>query len=356
MINRESLYFILETAFHHEGDVQFLSELITGYSDVNANAIKFHLLFDVDDYMVAEHPAIDTLRNISVRQDDWTNLFDLVSNQGKEIVLLCNDLKSLKWANSIQHEYPISAIELHSTGLNDIFLLKEAVNFNKHIILGIGGSTFNEIKYAVDFLLKNGKKDIVLMHGFQNYPTNASDINFNRLNLMRTAFDHILGYADHTDPEDKNNILFSVLPVVMGVTVIEKHVTNVPGIKRIDSQAAVSVDQMKMIIELAQECYKSLGTSTLDFSEAEMNYGNTGPMKKAIVARQTLLPGELITLDKIAFKRTEASSPLNQMDLAKILGSTVTQAIQENEIIAFHNIAYQFKKAEFNQFFISNNS
>jgi sialic acid synthase SpsE len=351
-MNSTNPYYIAETAFHHEGSSQFLKDLIYELKDVEINAIKLHLLFDLNDYIIPTHPANEILDRISIKIEEWESVFQLIKSVGKEIVVLCNDVKSLQFVNQVQGKYPISAIELHSTGLNDIYLLEESLNFEKTIILGIGGSTFDEIQYAVDFLNSKGKFDIILMHGFQNYPTNYEDINFKRINLIKNAFDLPIGYADHTDPNDEKNIFISTLPIMLGVNVIEKHVTNKFGENRIDAQAAVSIDTMKKIVELGNSIFETIGSKTVRFSEEELNYGNTGPMKKALVARKEIKSGETITKECIAFKRTLDSSPLQQKDYNKILGSIAVKDIGENEIFNFSNVKYEFKKASFDQFFI----
>lgn len=346
-------YFIVETAFHHEGDANFLLSLINSFEELNVHAIKFHLLFDVDDYIVKNHPAIDVLKKISIPKSVWDEVFKNVKEIKKDIVLLCNDIESLKWVNQVQEDYPITAIELHSSGLNDIFLLHEALNFKKTIILGVGGSTFDEIKYAIDFLRKNSKTDIILIHGFQNYPTNYGEINFKRIPLLQQAFNLPVGYADHTDPGDLKNAFVSVLPQMLGSLILEKHVTNVFGEKRIDAQAAVSIETMSEIIDLANEMHATLGDSSYEFSEAEKNYGNTGPIKKAIVARRPIVKGEKLTLENIAYKRTEISSPILQKEFVKILGAEALKNIEQDEILSFSNVSYQFKKENFDQFFVS---
>lgn len=350
--NISSNYFIAETAFHHEGNIDFLKDLVSQLVKLDVQAVKFHLLLDVDDYMVSNHSAIQIIRDISISKNDWQNMFQNVKDANKDIVALTNDLASLKYINQIQDDFPIAAIELHSTGLNDLFLLKEAVHFKKTVMLGIGGSTFDEVQFAVDFLKDQGKKDILLMHGFQNYPTDYGDINFKRIELMRQAFDLPIGYADHTDPTDKNNALISVLPAMLGVRVFEKHVTHVFGEKRIDAQAAISLDTMKEVITLGNEIQKTLGVKSMSFADAELNYGNTGPMKKALVARTNLPKGTIIQLEDLAYKRTDESSSLNQKDISKIVGSEVTSDLSKDELISYKKIKYIFKKQSNDQFFV----
>ena len=55
-------YIIGETAFHHEGDVQFAKELIKEAIKLGIEAIKFHMTLDLDDYMAYNHEAIDIIR------------------------------------------------------------------------------------------------------------------------------------------------------------------------------------------------------------------------------------------------------------------------------------------------------
>src|SRR5690554_6422990 len=148
--NISSNYFIAETAFHHEGNIDFLKDLVSQLVKLDIQAVKLHLLLDVDDYMVSNHSAIQIIRDISISKNDWQNMFQNVKDANKDIVALTNDLASLKYINQIQDDFPIAAIELHSTGLNDLFLLKEAVHFKKTVMLGIGGSTFDEVQFAVD--------------------------------------------------------------------------------------------------------------------------------------------------------------------------------------------------------------
>lgn len=353
MHNRNSNYYIAETAFHHEGDVAFLKKLVSELLRLDVQAIKFHLLFDIDDYMVGGHSALDVIRKISIAEENWDEIFSMVVKGGKDIIALTNDIQALKYVNTIQNSQPITAIELHSTALNDLFLLQEACSFEKTIILGIGGSTFDEIQFAVDYLKKNSKTDILLMHGFQNYPTNYQDINFSRIGLMQQAFNLSVGYADHTDPADDLNAVISVYPISYGVRVFEKHVTNVVGEKRIDAQAAISIDRMKEVIALGNALIKTIGDNPMQFSAAEMDYGNTGPMKKAIVARRKIDAGQQIQLEDIAYKRTEISSMIQQKDVFKIVGAVAKRNIELDELLTFDNIEYQFKSVNFDQFFIN---
>lgn len=347
MKNTAKPYIIGETAFHHEGDKEFIKDLIHHAKKLKLDAIKFHLTVDLDDYMIANHDAIDILRPWCFNQQDWTEI--LVEATDIDIIAMCNDLQSIKYA--IQSNANIVAIELHATGLNDVFLLDEATRFEKTVILGTGGSTIDEIDFAVNYLKEKGKEDIFLMHGFQNYPTDFKDIKLDRMNKLASLFNLPIGYADHTDPQDENNAYISCLGVANGHNVIEKHFTHKFGEKRIDAQAAISLEQMKKVIEIAQITFDTMGTkSSLVLTPAELKYGNTGPMKKAIVAKHDIPKDTFISLENIAFKRTNDSSSIKQNELYKILNNKTNTDIKKDEIIDLSNVDFSFSINDTSQF------
>lgn len=348
MLPSNKPYIIGETAFHHEGDKSFLIELISEIKKVGVNAIKFHFTLDIDDYMIQNHEAIDVIRPWCFDKKQWDEI--LPETAGVDIVALCNDVESIKYA--ITSKANIVAIELHATGLNDIFLLEEASKFGKTVILGTGGSTLDEIDFAVNYLKSKGKEDVFLMHGFQNYPTDFKDVKLDRMSKLKSLFGLPVGYADHTDPMSKYNEYISCMGLAKGFNVIEKHVTHQFGKKRIDSQAAISLEQMKNIVELADVVYKSNGNeSSLVLTEAEKKYGNTGPMKKAIVAREDISIGSKISIENIAYKRTNKSSSIKQHELSKLLNNAATKNIKKDEIIDFSNVAFEFKNQDVSQFY-----
>ncbi len=348
MLPTDKPYLIGETAFHHQGDVSFLKELIKQGGNCEVDAIKVHLLLDLDDYMAHDHEALEVLRPWCLSEANCNEIINYGQKLGLDIILLCNDVKSVKYA--IRRQGDVKAIEIHATGINDVFLLKAACDFEGTVILGTGGSTLDEIKYAVDYLNASGQQDIFLMHGFQNYPTDYTDINLGKMRALKDMFKLPIGYADHTDPVDIDNELVSVLGVAQGFNVLEKHFTHMPDEKRIDSQAAVSLAQLKNIRRVMNKAFLSFGRNALDMSAAEQKYGNTGPMKKAIVAREDTPSGKVLELTDIAFKRTNESSYLSQSDLGLLIGNKLKEAVKKDQILGFDSVNYSFQMNDFSQF------
>lgn len=348
MIPNDSPYIIGETAFHHMGDKAFLKELIDHASKLGLHAIKFHILLDVYDYMIESHEVVTTIKKWCFGEEDWYDIIEYASSHRMDLILLCNDVKSIKWVNSLNVE--VKAIEIHATGINDVFLLEEASKFDGTVILGTGGSSIDQIQYAIHYLEGHDQNDIFLMHGFQNYPTNPADVSLSRMKILKELFGYPVGYADHSDPKDPFNEAISSFAAALGFNTLEKHFTHAMNEDRIDSQAAVSLKQMKRLIKLHAIAFSTYGDKPLEMSDAELKYGNTGPMKKAIVARKAINKYEKITFENIAFKRTNESSSISQNDLPKLIGLKSMRSIKKDEIIDFTNVKFEFKKNSFDQF------
>jgi len=214
----------------------------------------------------------------------------------------------------------------------------------------VGGSTIDEIAYAIDFLKSKEKNNILLMYGFQSYPTKYTDINLSKMLKIRDLFNLSIGYADHTAFDDPNNEIISCMAAMMSINILEKHYTPDYGIERIDYHAAVGKIQMLKIKELMELALRVCGNGNLKMSEAELEYGNTGPMKKAIVAKKKIKKGEKLSFDNLWFKRTADESPLKQNQFLQLIGLKSTKDIQEDEIIDFGKAKYKFKKADLKSF------
>jgi len=326
-------YIIAETAYNHEGDLKYLYRTIDGIAELKVNAIKFHLLLNLDSYMHTSHPEYTQFTGWVYSKEEWNGIIDYSKEKGLDVVALCDDVDSIEYI--VGHKKPISAIELHATGLNDYFLLEAAVKFKHRVILGVGGSPLDDIQYAVSYLKQHGKTNILLMYGFQSYPTSYSDINLSKMIKIRDLFNLPMGYTDHTAFDDPYNEIVSIMGAVMGFNVLEKHFTPDYSKERIDYHSAIGREQMLRIKELMKLALSVHGDGSLGMSQSELNYGNIGLMKKAIISRQDIPEGEKLSLDNLWFKRTGNPGYIRQSHLFQLVGLEAVRDIKAGEIIDF---------------------
>lgn len=322
---------IAETAWHHEGDYSFMKNLVTEIaSKTEANIIKMHITLDFKEYMHHDHNLYGSLSSMLFDRQQWHELIKIVRDNNKELMLLLNDTKAIEFGLSLNPEY----VEIHSTCLNDIFILKklkEKILKKTKVVLGVGGTSIDEIQYAINFL---DHANIILMFGFQNYPTVYKDVNLNKIRRIMKLFDNFeYGYADHTAWDSEYNELITLLGASSNMQYVEKHVTTQYGKERIDWPAAISLSMFNDLYKKLKILNELNGNGSLSMNSAELKYSLFGPMKKAAVLKQDILKGDIFTSDVIKFTRTKELSDMSQLDVIKSFGKKVSMNIKKGSVL-----------------------
>lgn len=311
---------IAETAWHHDGDFEFFKLLVTEIAQhTKADYIKFHLTFDLDEYMHTDHPAYGWAKDRMFTGKQWDDILSIPQKFNKKLMLLFNDIKAIDYGMKFNPEI----VEIHSVCLNDYRLLKHLrsnISGQTKVVLGVGGTDLYEIENALSLL---GISNIVLMHGFQNYPTKYEDINFEKIRRIMQlfpGFEH--GYADHTAWDNENNILVTLFGAALGMSYVEKHISLRPGENRTDWQAAVSIDVFNEIARKLEILESSNGDGLLKLNPGEKSYSVFGPNKKAGILIKEVKAGEELSEELYSFKRTGQKSDLSQVDIVSLHGRT----------------------------------
>ena len=231
---------ISETAWHHDGDFYFFKELVSTIAkETKADYIKFHVTLNVNEYMHKDHPGYNWVKNSIFSESQWVEIINITTHHDKKPMLLFNDTKAIDFGMKLDPEL----VEIHSTCLNDVKLLrhlKANLKLDTKVVLGIGGTDLYEVENAIQTI---GTENVILMHGFQNYPTKYEDINFLKVKRIMELFPQYKhGYADHTAWNHEHNILITLLGASLGMDYIEKHVTISTGEGKTDWQAAINIE------------------------------------------------------------------------------------------------------------------
>lgn len=322
---------IAETAWHHEGDFEFMNKLVDeliSYS--KADFIKLHITLDFNEYMLPDHPGYKFLKEKALTEKQWTTLIDKINASEKKPMLLFNDIKAIK----LGMQFNPALVEIHSVCLNDIHLLtalKEYNDRNVPIVLGVGGSTLYEIENAINYL---ASENIVLMHGFQNYPTKYEDVNFNRIRKIMNLYPNFKhGYADHTAWNESYNNLITTMGAALGMDFIEKHVTLVPGEERTDWQAAIGIEQFNNLAKNLGILDQCNGNGLLKLNEGERKYSVFGPNKKAAFLTKDIKKGEQLRKEDIVFKRTGKFSNTSQTEVWELIDRKALDSFPKDTLI-----------------------
>lgn len=324
------IFIIAEIASAHQGEVELCKNLVKNASETGADAIKFQK-FICDELIVPTDPRHETLKKIEMNKDNWREIIRYAKKFDCEILTDVFDERSA----DLMDELGVAAFKIHSTDLTNPYLISHVAQMKKPILLATGGSTLEEIGNAIKTAKSCGNEDIILVHGFQGYPTRVEDAALRFIQTLKTTFGINVGYHDHTDAESELALFLPCMSVAFGATIIEKHITLDRSAKGFDYYSALHPDEFKRMIENIRAIERSLGSGRGEFSDAERSYRDS--VKKNIVARANIPPMTVITMDMLAFKRSEPGLPPSEA--GKIVGKKAKTPIKKNEIITWDKLS-----------------
>lgn len=323
-IGNGKCYIIAEIASAHCGNIDKLKSIIQSSVNAGVNAVKFQI-FTVDHFVSTFHPNYPNNKKNEFSKATWEEIFKFTQQFKIDIWADVFDEASADLA-----EKYVQGFKLHSTDITNQFMIEHVAKKGKPIIVAAGGATLEELKKAVQKIEECGNKQIILTHGFQAYPTDISKVNLKRLMLLQQEFPHyIIGYHDHTDAELPLAITMPVAAFAYGAAVIEKHVTDDRSLKGFDYESSVNPDELKEMVDQLRSFESSIGNDSFVMSEEEKKYRTY--TKRYIVPARDLQPGEMITLQDLAFKRSTPG--LGAQEYEKIVGQKAIRTIPVNETI-----------------------
>lgn len=298
-------YLIAETAYSFEGDKKYLLKQIINLKGSNVDAIKYHLLFNKDEYIVKEYSLLHGyLKKWILKPDDWKEIIAKSKKSKLDTFVLTDDIESIKFC--AENNDLIDAIEVHAACVNDLDILDKALlfakDYDKVFVIGISGFEFTELSSIIEHIKEFKLENVLLMYGFQNFPTKVEEINLIKIPLIQKAFGYKVGYADHTKFDDPNKEYLIYSSYAIGANVQEIHYVLEEGIERIDYITGISGGRLGLIKERLERMYLSLGKIDFRLNEGEKKYLN---FRKVPVYKTNLEKGTILKKEDVTFKRVE---------------------------------------------------
>jgi len=293
-----------------------------------ADAVKFQLVY-ADELCTPDYKHYALFRDLEMPDADWLALARQCAALGIGLYVDVFGERSLALAGRME----VAGIKIHSTDMLNAPLLEAAAQSSvKRVILSAGGCLLREIQDAMSIMKA---KDIVLMHGFQGYPTATNENQIARLESLRRAFPHArLGFGDHVPETDATRLWLAAVAVGAGAQVIEKHLTISSVAKEEDHESALNPDEFAAFAANIRLAYQALGTAAPapDFGMSEREQQYRKQMKKHLVARRDLAAGAVLAAQDIAMKRTSAAKGV-LYEPADALGRKLSVALRAGDPI-----------------------
>ena len=333
-------FIVAEMACSHDGSIEIAKRIIDAAAEAQADAINFQMT-SLPDYMVPnyegggishgkdESDIYGYLKRIfGFGEYEWKDLFGYAKERDLIISVTCNDVPSAKLAKTLEAEI----CQIHSSSLSEEKLVKTVARNKKPICLKIGGTSLGELEKVISWIREEGNEEIMLLHGFQNYPTKLKDVNLRFIPTLKKLFSLPVGFADHTDGGSELARVVPLLALPLGATFIEKHLTHDRSQKCEDFESALNPEDFKKFVNNVREVEKTFGEESMRiFSEDELNYRQIS--KKRAVVNRDIGKGEILKSEDIVFKRSDEGIFPDESKF--VIGRELKLNIKENDPITW---------------------
>ena len=228
---------IAEAGVNHNGDISIAHKLIDAAANAGADIVKFQT-FKATNLASKSAPKAayqllltdnkesqqKMLKNLELSEGGYYELKKHCEEAKIEFLTSAFDLDSLSFIKKLN----LKRLKIPSGEITNYPYLKKIGSLGLPIILSTGMSKLDEIKDAIDVLVKFGtpKNDLTVLHCTTEYPAPFTEVNLNAMLTILKTFGTNIGYSDHTE-----GIEVAIAAVALGAKVIEKHITLDNGMK-----------------------------------------------------------------------------------------------------------------------------
>lgn len=316
---------IAELANAHEGSVDTARRMIDAAADAGCGAVKFQKFY-ADEMLSAGHPNTDLFLRLSWPDDAWQGLVSHAHGQGLAVFVDVFGTRAYEFIRALDG---VAGLKVHGADIGNEPLLEQLAGDDRPLLIGAGGSSDLDIARALDCLGR--KENIVLMHGFQGFPTPLEDTALSRITHFQKTFGLPVGLSEHIDAEDPFALIAPLMAVPLGVCCVEKHLTLDRSKKGIDYQSSLEPSELKKLSETLRRAETAVGGG--DGSKGAIEKAYRKRFKKSLVALRTIDAGETIASDDIGYK-IAFEPPRHTLSRGDAIGKTAVRTLKACEVIS----------------------
>ncbi len=259
----------------------------------------------------------------SFGEAEYRQLKEYADELGIEFLSTAFDTESADYLCDLMNVYKIS-----SSDLSNIPFIEYQAKKGKPMLLSIGASELDEIERAVDTIRAVNDSELALLHCVLEYPTPLEHANLLKIKTLKQQFpDCYVGYSDHTKPTPECDV--AKVAYNMGAQLIEKHFTLDKTLKGNDHYHAMDPSDAKKILEAIERMDMLRGSGELVSLESEASARLNA--RRSLVAAKRIAEGELVTRDKLTFKRP--GTGISPTEIGMVIGRTAACEIAEDTIL-----------------------
>lgn len=293
-------YIIAELSANHNGDINRAFKIMEEAKAAGADAIKLQTYSaetitidcDTDDFQIKSGLwAGKTLYSLyKDAQMPWEWHLPLF-NKAKELGITIFSSPFDYTAVDLLEELGAPAYKIASFEAIDLPLIRYVAKTKKPMIISTGMANEEEISEAIDAALDGGCNELVILHCVSGYPASPDEYNLATIADMSERFNVITGLSDHTIDNTT-----AIASVVMGASVIEKHVTLNRNGGGPDDSFSLEPNELESLCRDSKTAWSAIGKVSYERTESEK--GNA-QFRRSLYIVKDVKKGDILTKDNV---------------------------------------------------------
>jgi len=313
-------YIIAEIANAAQGVFENNLKLIEAAEEAKADAVKFQF-YKYDMLATPSYEKYEVFKRTFYSAEQRNLFIEKAWDSGLDVWVDIFDRWGLEVA--ARNVAKITAVKIPPAILLDQELVHDILDLGLPTAVGVGGYDDE----SVEFVLKQigqRKNPLLLMYGFQGFPTPEKDTSLSRIPHLKEKYGFSVGFADHVDASTQMAFSMPEYAYFSGAEVIEKHITLDRGPKGLDYFSSLEPQEFADFVNRMRRCDTILGTTALTTTQKDYLQHST----RAVLNR-SVQAGEFVALDDVAYRRTGKKNALFPNEVAQCFPAIATVAMDE---------------------------
>ena len=261
-------FIVAEIGINHNGDLDTAKGLIDAAVDAGCDAVKFQkrtveVVYSQEELARPRESPLGTTngelkRGLEFGEVEYAALSQHCVKKGTMWTASCWDEASVDFL--AQFETPFYKIA--SASLTDDDLLVHHRKMGRPIVMSTGMSSIAQIRHAVEVL---GTDELILLHCTSTYPSIPEELNLQMVRTLQGDFDCPVGYSGH-----EVGLQTSVAAVVLGASMLERHITLDRAMWGSDQAASVEPQGFRQLVRDIRVIERALGDGVKRVYESEI--------------------------------------------------------------------------------------
>lgn len=324
-------YIVAELNTSHFGDIAVAKEMISQAKAAGCDCIKFQS-WSADSLYSESYYKENKIAKRIITKFSLSNMqLKELSNYAKEKKIdFASTPYTIEEAKFLVDECGVPFIKIASMELNNIPYLQQLGSLGAPLVLSTGMGTLNEIVAAVETIQNTGNDQLIILHCTSVYPAQPSIVRLQNIVGLRSEFpNYPIGYSDHSQ-----GIEIPAASIALGACLVERHFTLDNSRIGMDNQMATEPEEMKSIVLACNKVYAALGGMGRLISEEEKD--QTLKMRRSVVAKLDIKPGDVITDNNIEFKRP--GTGISPDKFKSVIGKKAIKEIEVGTIVQMDDL------------------